>query len=120
MEKLLTIEEVAEFLNLEYKSVYRLVRNGELPAARIGRVYRVSRSDLDAYLDQQKQVVQAEARTEQHIAKQDIHCGACGKQIVSKLGIAGHCEICMAALCKECFTLNGITRCRAHQVKDGE
>ena len=32
-------------------TVYRLIRAGELRAARVGRGYRIRESELDAYLD---------------------------------------------------------------------
>ena len=71
MEKLLSIEEVAELLGLEYKSVYRLVRGGELVAARVGRVYRVSPADLSAYLERQKQAVRQETTGKTQFAEQE-------------------------------------------------
>jgi excisionase family DNA binding protein len=32
-------------------TVYRLIRGGELKAARVGRGYRIRESEVDAYLD---------------------------------------------------------------------
>lgn len=53
MDELLTVAEVAETLRVSTMTVYRLVRSGEIPAVRVGRNYRIRRSDLDAYLEQQ-------------------------------------------------------------------
>ncbi len=50
----LSLEEVAKLLNVNYQLVYRLVRAGELPAVRLGRVYRVDRNDLDDFLERSK------------------------------------------------------------------
>ena len=119
MERLLSVEEVADILGLEYKTIYRLVRSGDLPAARIGRVYRVDRADLEAYLERQKQVVHKDATGKKHIARRDLRCGGCGARIVSELGIAGRCEVCEAALCAQCFGTERIKRCRAHQETEG-
>lgn len=115
MEKLLSIEDVAEILGLEYKSIYRLIRSGELPAARIGRVYRVSKADLAAFLEQQKQAVHVETTGKEHVAQMEIRCGGCGARIVSELGIAGRCQVCHAALCAECFGINKKKHCQSHQ-----
>jgi excisionase family DNA binding protein len=115
MEKLLSIEEVAEILGLEYKTIYRLIRSGSLPAARVGRVYRVYRADLEAYLERQKQAVREEATGQKMAAQRELRCGSCGQRIVSELGIAGRCEICHAALCAECFGINKIKRCQHHE-----
>jgi excisionase family DNA binding protein len=118
MEKLLSIEDVAEILGLEYKSIYRLIRSGELPAARIGRVYRVNKADLAAYLERQKQALHEETAGKKLAAQREIRCGSCGERIVSELGIAGRCEVCQAALCADCFGISKIKCCKAHQEKE--
>lgn len=47
---LLTVGEVAAALRVSTMTVYRLINAGELPAARIGRSFRVRAEDLDRYL----------------------------------------------------------------------
>lgn len=47
---LLTVGEVAAGLRVSTMTVYRLINAGELPAARIGRSFRVRTEDLDRYL----------------------------------------------------------------------
>jgi excisionase family DNA binding protein len=49
-----SLEEVAEKLGVNYQLIYKLVRGGELPAARIGKVYRVARRDLEGYIERSK------------------------------------------------------------------
>ncbi len=49
-EALLTVAEVASELRVSTMTVYRLVNTGSLPAFRIGKNYRIKRSDLHAYL----------------------------------------------------------------------
>ena len=52
MEKeLLTARETAEYLNLHEKVVYRLVREGRLPGARITGKWTFSRSQLRAWIE---------------------------------------------------------------------
>jgi excisionase family DNA binding protein len=46
----LTPREVAEALRVSDMTVYRLIKSGELRALRIGKSYRVSEEDFDAYL----------------------------------------------------------------------
>lgn len=48
--RLLTPAEVAELLRVSSMTVYRLIKSGELRAARIGKSYRISEDDVDAYL----------------------------------------------------------------------
>lgn len=45
-----TTEEVAEYLRVSPKTVYRLIDSGRLPASKVGRQYRVSQSDIDVFL----------------------------------------------------------------------
>jgi excisionase family DNA binding protein len=52
--RLLSILEAAEFLNISSWQVRRLVWRGDLPAVRIGRLVRLDREDLDAYITSQK------------------------------------------------------------------
>ena len=46
----LTTEEVLQYLQLNLKTVYRLVKAGQLPAVRVGRQWRFRRRDIDAWL----------------------------------------------------------------------
>jgi excisionase family DNA binding protein len=48
--KFLTVAEVAAVMRVSKMTVYRLVHNGELPAVRVGRSFRVSEHDVDEYL----------------------------------------------------------------------
>lgn len=48
--KFLTPQEVADHLRVSKMTVYRLLKNGELPSVRIGRSLRVRESDVNAFL----------------------------------------------------------------------
>ncbi|CAM3153599.1 helix-turn-helix domain-containing protein [Nocardioides dubius] len=48
--KFLTIAEVASMMRVSKMTVYRLVHNGDLPAVRVGRSFRVTERDVNAYL----------------------------------------------------------------------
>lgn len=48
--KFLTVAEVAAMMRVSKMTVYRLVHNGELPAVRVGRSFRVLEKDVDEYL----------------------------------------------------------------------
>jgi excisionase family DNA binding protein len=49
---LMTVYEAAEYLNCSYRTLYQLVRNGDLPALRLGgvRLWRVRRSDFEVWI----------------------------------------------------------------------
>ena len=48
--RFLTVQEVADLMRVSSMTVYRLIKAGDLPAVRVGRSFRVSDSDVDAYL----------------------------------------------------------------------
>lgn len=46
----LTVAEVASMMRVSKMTVYRLVHSGELPAARVGRSFRVPQRAVEGYL----------------------------------------------------------------------
>ncbi len=53
-ETFLTTEEVLDYLQVNLRTVYRLIKAGKIPAVRVGRQWRFKRADLDAWLDGQR------------------------------------------------------------------
>jgi excisionase family DNA binding protein len=49
-QKLMDVEEAADYVGLSTFTVRRLAKNGALPAAKIGRAYRFKKEDIDTYL----------------------------------------------------------------------
>jgi excisionase family DNA binding protein len=49
--RFLTVAEVAKLMRVSKMTVYRLVHAGDLPAARVGRSFRVAEKDVHAYLE---------------------------------------------------------------------
>lgn len=50
----MTVDQVAEYLQLNRLTVYRYVREGKIPAARFGKLYRILKADVDRFLETQK------------------------------------------------------------------
>jgi excisionase family DNA binding protein len=48
--KYLTIEEVAEILRVNKRTVYRLAVKGEIPAIRFGKSWRINFEELEEFL----------------------------------------------------------------------
>jgi excisionase family DNA binding protein len=48
--RFLTVAEVAAVMRVSKMTVYRLVHNGDLPAVRVGRSFRVPEQAVDDYL----------------------------------------------------------------------
>lgn len=50
LPKFLTTEEVLACLKVTPRTVYRLIRSGELPAVRVGRQWRFRKADFETWL----------------------------------------------------------------------
>ena len=102
-----SLEEVADKLGVTYQLIYRLVRTGELPAARLGKLYRVSGADLDAYLERSKG------------ASAGGTCDVCGEHYGSNLSLRHTCteDGCEAVICNDCWTRRKIRFCKKHEPK---
>lgn len=101
----LSLEEVADLLGVTYQLIYRLVRSGELPAVRLGKLYRVSKVDLDRYLEHSKSVNSAGGT-----------CSVCGTFYKSRKSLAQTCTAdgCEEPICFDCWNRLGIRKCSKH------
>jgi len=50
-DKVYTVDEVAAIFRVPSDTVRRLIRRGDLPAIRLGRVFRIPKSVIDDYFD---------------------------------------------------------------------
>src|ERR1044072_5568058 len=53
-ESFLTTEEVLDYLQVNLRTVYRLIKAGKIPAVRVGRQWRFRKRDIDNWLDTQR------------------------------------------------------------------
>ncbi|MBR9785343.1 MAG: helix-turn-helix domain-containing protein [Gammaproteobacteria bacterium] len=53
-DEILTLREVAEYLKLTEKTAYRLAAEGKLPGFKVGGSWRFKRTDLDIWIESQK------------------------------------------------------------------
>ena len=51
---LMTMAELAEYLNVRHRTLYRFVRDGEIPGFKIGGAWRFDRADIDHWIERQK------------------------------------------------------------------
>lgn len=59
LPEVLTVEQAADYLQLHKVTVYKYIREGLLPAARIGKVYRVLRPELERFLREMSTTVES-------------------------------------------------------------
>ena len=53
-DEIITVSEVAEYLKISEVTTYKLVQEGKLPAFKIGRHWRLKKSDLAEYIEKLK------------------------------------------------------------------
>ena len=53
-EQLYTPQEVADYLKVDVRTVYRWLREGEMNAIRFQREYRIAESDLRDFLERRR------------------------------------------------------------------
>ena len=101
----MSLEDVADMLGVTYQLIYRLVRSGELPAIRLGKLYRVSRRDLDEYLDKNKNSTSTGGT-----------CSLCGTFYKSRESLLNVCteDGCSEPICFDCWTRLGQRKCAKH------
>jgi len=108
----LSIKEIAEQLGVEYKTIYRLIRRGEMAAAKIGGVYRLRQSDVDAFVEEQVAVTRRKAEA----MAEPTRCERCLRLIRSDSELGGICHLdsCESVICLTCWTGSHLY-CRHHQ-----
>lgn len=52
--EIMTVSEVAEYFKISEVTTYKLVQEGKIPAFKIGRHWRVKRSDLSEFIEKLK------------------------------------------------------------------
>jgi excisionase family DNA binding protein len=53
-ESFLTTEEVLDYLQVNLRTIYRLIKAGKIPAVRVGRQWRFRKRDIDTWLENQR------------------------------------------------------------------
>ena len=54
LEPAMTVKDVAAFLNVDEKTVYRLSQKGELPGFKVAGAWRFQRADIQSWIDVRK------------------------------------------------------------------
>ncbi len=50
----MTVREVASYLNVDEKTIYRLAKRGDLPGFKVAGTWRFKKGDIDAWIERQK------------------------------------------------------------------
>ena len=55
LEQAMTVKDVAAFLNVNEKTIYRLVIKGQIPGFKVLGSWRFQRRDIDLWIESKKQ-----------------------------------------------------------------
>jgi excisionase family DNA binding protein len=127
VSKIIDIQAAAELLAVDYKTVYRLIQSGQLPAAKIGRVYRLAQDDVERYFENRKAATmrelrqngQRDRRAESPAAVEvapERRCSWCGRALVLNYSVAAQCREpgCEAVICRDCSLDGQAAFCPLH------
>ncbi len=64
MEKLLNVKEVSRLFGIPRKTLWEMCRNRKIPCYRIGRVYKLRESEINKWLESNKQKVVQNVRVD--------------------------------------------------------
>lgn len=54
LQEVMTVEQTAAYLQIHKGTIYRYIREGLLPAVRLGKVYRLLREDVEAFVQSRR------------------------------------------------------------------
>jgi excisionase family DNA binding protein len=56
-DEIMTVKQLAEYLKLNYQTVYKKIQKGEIPGSKIGRGWRFQKVVIDRWLTEEKAVI---------------------------------------------------------------
>ncbi|HPP10977.1 MAG TPA: helix-turn-helix domain-containing protein [Defluviitoga tunisiensis] len=54
MDKWLTLEQIAEYLQMSGSSIYKMAQSGKIPAYKVGKQWRFKKEEIDKWVEKQK------------------------------------------------------------------
>lgn len=73
--EIFTLDDVAAYLKVGKRTVYRLAAAKKIPAFKVGGTWRFSRADIDAWIKQQSMDALDTGREEENTAKSQLNDG---------------------------------------------
>jgi excisionase family DNA binding protein len=71
MDDILTLKELSDYLKIAEKTLYGYAGKGLVPGIRIGSSWRFRKTDIEAWLENQRKITEASSSSKQRkVAKQ--------------------------------------------------
>ena len=107
--ELITLSELATFLNVSERTIYDWIQQGEVPAYKLGGAWRFRMEEIDGWLALQRTGPLANSG----IASE---CSVCSRPLTSSLPLGERCEHpdCDQSICRSCWGTVRRRRCPTH------
>jgi len=56
-KKVLTVKQVAEFLQMDERTIYKLAKQGNIPSFKVSNQWRFLKKDIESWVEQKKSEV---------------------------------------------------------------
>lgn len=115
-----SVQEAADYLQVDYKVVYRLVKEGKLPSSRVGWQFRITQEDLNAYLNAEraKQESLAQILRTQQVANASVSATTPGGENVEPVLVRqARPFLTGSSPTGSAPSTNGVTKIRARQME---
>jgi excisionase family DNA binding protein len=106
----LKIGDAARYFGVARRTIYRRIWSGELPASKIGGLYFIRKSDIEAL------ILRGHNKPDDKVDEIDfLRCGSCLRVLLDESQVAVFCahEGCNEPICSRCY-IEGIANCTHH------
>ncbi len=55
-EEIMTLKEVAEYLKLKERTIYKWVQQAKIPASKLGSTWRFRKTEIDEWMQENKNI----------------------------------------------------------------
>ena len=68
-KEVLSIKQVAEFLQMDERTIYKLAKQGDIPSFKVSNQWRFLKKDIESWIEQKKSEVRG--KTEKPLKEKD-------------------------------------------------
>lgn len=61
-KEVLTVKQVAEFLQMDERTIYKLAKQGDIPSFKVSNQWRFLKKDIESWVEQKKSEVMGKNR----------------------------------------------------------
>jgi excisionase family DNA binding protein len=62
-KEVLTVKQVAEFLQMDERTIYKLAKQGDIPSFKVSNQWRFLKKDIESWVEQKKSEIMGKAKS---------------------------------------------------------